>query len=79
MAKRQAKVGFNKVWFAIAIKNVRDKFHYNFQVGYKVHHTRYKGVNVGFTTLLHIEIKAMTKARMHAKGQVTKLQQVNIE
>jgi len=52
MAKWQAKVGFNKVWFAIAIKDVRDKFHYNFQVGYKVHHTRYKGVNVGFTTLL---------------------------
>jgi hypothetical protein len=53
--------------FAIAIKDVRDKFHWNFQVGYKVHHIRYKGVNVGFTKPLHIEVKTMAKARMHAK------------
>jgi hypothetical protein len=67
MAKWQAKVDFNNLWFAIAIKDVRDKFHWNFQVGYKVHHIRYKGVNVGFTKPLHIEVKAMAKARMHAK------------
>jgi hypothetical protein len=79
MAKRQAKNSFNKVWFAIIIKDVRYKFHYNFQVGYKVHHIKYKGVNVGFTTLLHIEVKAMVKAGMHAKEHVTELQQVNIK
>jgi len=79
MAKMQAKVGFNKVWFVISIKIMRDKFHCNFQVGYKVHHIKYKSVNVSFTTQLHIEIKAMVKARMHAKRDVAKLQQVNIE
>jgi hypothetical protein len=79
MAKRQAKVGFNKVWFVNCIKIMRDKFRCNFQVGYKVHHIKYKGVNVSFTTLLHLEVKAMAKARMHAKRHVTKLQQVNIE
>jgi hypothetical protein len=73
MAKRQAKVGFKKFWFVITIKDARDKFHYNFQAGYKVHRIKYKGVSVGFTTLLHIEVKAMAKARMHAKGHVTKL------
>jgi hypothetical protein len=79
MAKRQTKVGFKKFWFAITIKDARDKFQCNFQAGYEVHHIRYKGVNVGFTTPLHIEVKAMAKARMHAKGHVAKLQQVNIE
>jgi len=73
MAKRQAKVGFKKIWFIITIKNARDNFHYNFQAGSKVHHIKYKGVSVGFTTLLHIEVKVMAKARMHAKGHAAKL------
>jgi hypothetical protein len=34
----------------MAIKEVEDKFHQNFQAGFGAHSFRYKGVNLGIST-----------------------------
>ncbi len=42
--KKHIRTNFNKAWFLIAIINANNKFHHNFQVGYKVHPIGYRGV-----------------------------------
>jgi hypothetical protein len=54
----------------MAIKEVGDKFHQNFQTSYRAHALRYKGVNLGSPTHVQSKVKARAKARMLAKGHV---------
>jgi hypothetical protein len=54
----------------MAIKEVRDKFHQNFQSGYRSHPLGYMGVNLGISTLAQLEARVRARARMLAKGHV---------
>jgi len=54
----------------VAIKEVGDKFHKNFQAGYKAHPLKYKGVNLGISTHVQSKVRARAKARMITKGHV---------
>jgi hypothetical protein len=54
----------------VAIKEVEDKFHKNFQAGYKAHPLRYKGVNLGISTHVQSKVRTRTKVRMLANGHV---------
>jgi hypothetical protein len=58
---------FFKGWFLVAIREVRDKFHCNFQASFKAHPFEYKGVNLGFTTTNQIEAKDRAINRACAK------------
>jgi hypothetical protein len=52
----------------------------NFQVGYRAHPLKYKGVILGISTPTQSKVRARAKARMLAKGHVpTRLQQPSID
>ncbi len=70
LVQKRYKANFNWTWFTVAIKEVEDKFHQNFQAGFKAHSFRYKGVNLGISTHVQSEVKARAKTRMLAKGHV---------
>jgi hypothetical protein len=44
MVKKRVRTNFNKAWFLTVIINANNKFHHNFQVGYRVHPIGYRGV-----------------------------------
>ncbi len=57
----------------MAIKQIRDKFHQNFQASYKAHPLGYKGVNSGISTLAQLKtrVRAKARARMLTKSHVS--------
>jgi hypothetical protein len=57
----------------MAIKQAREKFHQNFQVGYKAHPLGYKGVNSVISTLAQLKarVRAKARARMLTKSHVS--------
>jgi hypothetical protein len=62
----------------MAIREAREKFHQNCQVGYKAHPLGYMGVNLGIPTPARLEARARARARarMLAKNHVpARLQQ----
>jgi hypothetical protein len=56
----------------MAIREAKDKFHQNFQVGYKAHPLGYMGANLGIstTTQSKARARARARARMLAKNHV---------
>jgi hypothetical protein len=50
--------------------DVENKFHYNFQVGFKVHMLGYRGVNLKVTSIVHKEAKVKARVRMKSKEYV---------
>ncbi len=48
----------------------RENFHYNFQVGFRVHMLGYRGVNLKVTSIVHKETKVKASVRMKAKEYV---------
>jgi hypothetical protein len=64
----------------MAIEEVGEKFHQNFQAGYRAHPLRYKCVNLCISTPTQSKTRVRAKARMLAKGHVPAwLQQPSIE
>jgi hypothetical protein len=47
---KQQKTNFITAWSSSIMKEVGNKFHYNFKVGLRAHLCGYKGVNLGSTT-----------------------------
>lgn len=54
----------------MAIREAEDKFHQNFQVGYKAHPLGYMGVNLSISTTTQSKARARARARMLAKNLV---------
>ncbi len=52
----------------MAIKQAKDKFHKNFQDGYRAHPLGYMGVNLGISTLAQSEARVRARARMLVKA-----------
>ncbi len=50
LIEKPYKTNFNWAWFTVAIKEVGDKCHQNFQASYRAHPLRYKGVILGIST-----------------------------
>jgi hypothetical protein len=55
------------VWFTTTLMDVWNKFHYNFQVGFRVHMLGYRGVNLKVTSIVHKKSKVKAKVKMKAK------------
>jgi hypothetical protein len=51
LIEKQYKTNFNQVWSIVAIKEVREKFHKNFQASYRAHPLGYRGVTWTFQHL----------------------------
>jgi hypothetical protein len=51
LVEKRYKIDFNRTWFIVAIKQVRDIFHQIFQFGYRAHPLGYMGVNLGTYTI----------------------------
>jgi hypothetical protein len=62
------------------VKEAGDKFHQNFQAGYRAHPLRYKCVNLCISRPTQSKTKVRAKAKMLAKGHVpARLQQPSID
>jgi hypothetical protein len=62
---------FNANWFAIVVKEAKNKFDKNFTTGKKAHHPLlYKGVNLGYGTKTQREVIARGVVQMKVKGHV---------
>jgi hypothetical protein len=67
LVDKHARTNLYFVWFVTTIMDVGNKFHYNFQVGFRVHVLGYKGVNLKVTSIVRKESKVKAMVRMKTK------------
>jgi hypothetical protein len=64
------RIDFNRTWSIIAIRKTNNRFHQNFQVGFKAHPLRYKGINLDISIVVESEVRTNARARMLAKVHI---------
>jgi hypothetical protein len=58
------------MWSTIAIRETNNRFHQNFQAGFRTLPLGYKGINLGISIATHLEATTRAKGRMLVKGHV---------